>query len=124
ERAELSERLGYVVSVWSLLSKISWLHHVRPAVFRADTRVLQAYDFIASRMTGHAFASQFGKYPPFSAEEFTRAGLDSGWIPPIASMGKAVGVTSAPWCAEAHLPAGIPVAAGVYDAIATTLGIG
>jgi xylulokinase len=73
---------------------------------------------------GHAFASQFGEYPPFSAEEFTRAGLDSRWIPPIGAMGTAVGVTSVPWSAEAHLPDGIPVIAGVYDAIATTLGAG
>src|SRR5207237_4919576 len=123
-RALLSERLGYAVSVWSLLPKISWLHDVHPEIFQADTRVLQAYDFIGARLTGHAFASQFGEYPPFSAEEFARAGLDPRWIPPISLTGLPVGVTSAPWCAEAYLPEGIPVIAGVYDAIATTLRAG
>ncbi len=124
ERVRLSERLGYEVSVWSLLPKISWLHRERPDIFDEHTRVMQAYDFIAARLAGQPFASQFGAYPPFGADEFARAGLDPRWIPPIVQMTTQVGVTRAPWCAAAHLREGIPIIAGVYDAIATTLGTG
>jgi len=70
ERARLSEQFGYGVSVWSLLPKISWLHRERPDIFDEHTRVMQAYDFIAARLAGQSFASQFGGYPPFSADEF------------------------------------------------------
>lgn len=122
ERLRLSEKFGYEVSAYSLLPKISWLAHEHPEIFDARTRVMQAYDFIAARLAGEAFASQFGPWPPFSADEFARAGLDPQWIPPIVPMGKRVGVAREPWCAEAHLPAGIPIIAGVYDAIPTTLG--
>lgn len=124
ERLSLSERFGYEVSVWSLLSKISWLRRERPDAFGGDACVLQAYDFVAARMAGRPFASQYGGYPPFSAEEFARVGLEPRIIPPTIPLGRKVGATRAPWCEEAHLPEGIPVIAGVYDAIATTLGAG
>jgi xylulokinase len=129
ERVRLSEKLGYEVSAYALLPKVSWLaRKSRSAtsapsnVFAKGARVMQAYDFIAARLAGHVFTSQFGPWPPFSADEFARAELDPSWIPPIVPMGKQVGVTREPWCREAHLPTGIPIIAGVYDSAPTTLG--
>jgi xylulokinase len=123
ERRRLSAHLGYEVSTYSLLPKISWLAAHNPAIFEGNAQVTQAYDFVASRLMGRCFASQFGPWPPFDGDEFVQAGLDAAWIPPLAAMGSAVGVTQKPWCAEARLPEGVPVFAGVYDAIATTLGV-
>ncbi len=122
ERQTLSKTLGYEVSAYSLLPKIAWLARRRPEIFEQRARVTQAYDFIAARLAGRPFASSFGPWPPFSADEFKCAALDPHWIPTIAPMGEQVGVTRAPWCIDAHLPEGIPIVAGVYDAIATTLG--
>jgi sugar (pentulose or hexulose) kinase len=122
ERLRLSEKLGYAVSSYALLPKVSWLARRKPEVFAKGARVMQAYDFIAARLAGQPFASQFGAWPPFSADEFARAELDPSWIPPIVPMGTQVGVTREPWCSAAHLPPGIPIIAGVYDSMPTTLG--
>ncbi|MEP7198703.1 MAG: FGGY-family carbohydrate kinase [Chloroflexota bacterium] len=129
ERLRLSEQFGSEVSTYSLLPKVSWLARgggsATPPpteIFSDGAFVMQAYDFIAARLTGQPFASQFGAWPPFAADEFARADLNPQWIPNIVPMGQHVGVTRAPWCDAAHLPAGIPIIAGVYDSVPTTLG--
>ncbi|MBI5880027.1 MAG: hypothetical protein HZB53_20450 [Chloroflexi bacterium] len=122
ERRRLSAMLGYDVSTYALLPRISWLAQAQPAAFGPGAHVMQAYDFIAARLAGGPFASQFGAWPPFSTDEFARAGLDPAWIPPVHTMGTVVGVTRGAWHAQSHLPAGIPVIAGVYDSVSTTIG--
>ena len=59
-------------------------------------QVTQAYDFVASRLVGRCFASQFGPWPPFDGDEFGQAGLDAAWIPPLAVMVCVPAVAAAP----------------------------
>jgi xylulokinase len=85
---------------------------------------LAAWDHVALRLTGVAAAALQDPADAISTDDARRAGLDARSAPPGVRAGSVLGGLLAGPAAELGLPAGLPVVAGVNDAIATFLGAG
>lgn len=122
ERRWLSERLGEEVSPFSCLPKVLWLKRHRPDVYHQARWFLQAWDYLAYRLTGSAVSSTFAGGSVFPDDLVAAGELDRARLPPQIAWGE-VGGYLRPTVAEAlGLPPGLPVAGGVNDATASMLG--
>jgi xylulokinase len=124
ERRSMSERLGTPASPYSCVPKVLWLKRHRPDVYANARWILQAWDFIAFRLTGNAVASSFADNLVFPSELLDAAELDPAKFPPQVVMGTAVGTIRPEVAAELGIGSGVPVAGGVNDSTATVLGGG
>lgn len=114
-------RQGWVVG---LLGRARLLASLRPEVMERATWLLAAWDHVAFRLTGVAAAALQDPTEAITVGEARAAGLDERIAPPAVRAGTIVGGLLAEPAAELGLPAGLPVAAGANDAIATFLGAG
>jgi xylulokinase len=85
---------------------------------------LSAWDHIGLRLTGVAAAALHDPADTVSEDDARRAGLDARSAPPGVHAGSILGGLLPGAAVELGLPSGLPVVAGVNDAIATFLGAG
>ena len=114
-------RQGWTVT---LLGSARRLAAAAPEVAARAVWFLAAWDHIALRLTGVAAAALQDPADAISTDDARRAGLDARSAPPGVRAGSVLGGLLAGPAAELGLAAGLPVVAGVNDAIATFLGAG
>lgn len=124
ERRRLAERIGGEVSAYSNLPKVLLLLERHPEIRRRARWYLQAWDYIALRMTGSAVSSTYRGAVVFPPDLVGAAGLDPKAFPRELVMGDVGGTLRAEVARDLGLDPGIPVAGGVNDASATILGTG
>lgn len=114
-------RQGWTVT---LLGSARRLAAAAPDVASRAAWFLAAWDHVALRLTGVAAAALQDPADAVSTDDARRAGLDARSAAPGVRAGSVLGGLLAGPAAELGLPAGLPVVAGVNDAIATFLGAG
>jgi xylulokinase len=124
ERRAITERLGSEASPYSCVPKAMWLRLNRPDVYARTRWFLQAWDFIALRLTGVAVASSFAGNAVFPRDLLDAAELDPAKFPRQIDMGTTVGAIRPEIAAELGLARDVPLAGGVNDSTATVLGGG
>jgi len=124
ETAAASAAIGRQGWVVGLLGRARLLAALRPEAVASAAWLLAAWDHVALRLTGVAAASLQEPGEAITPDEARAAGLDGRIAPPAVRSGGVVGGLLAGPAAELGLPAGLPVAAGANDAIATFLGAG
>ena len=125
ERARLAARLGRDVSEYAATPKASWLRQERPEAYARTRWFLQAWDYIAFRLTGTAVSSSFRGGIVFPSELVAAGDLAAHRFPPQLAMGEVGGTLLPAVARELGLPVeALPVAGGVNDSTASVLGIG
>lgn len=124
ERHRLASRLGRDVSPYSSVPKAMWLRDRRPEAYARTRWLLQAWDYVAFRMTGVAVSSSFRGSPVFPPDLVAAAELDPARFPLEIVMGEIGGALKSDVARDLGLPPGVPVAGGVNDSTATILGTG
>lgn len=124
ERAWISGRAGREVPPYSSVPKALWIKRHRPEVFARTRWFLQAWDYIAHRLTGAAVASTFPGGAVFPPDLLAAAELDPALFPAQTAMGSVTGMLGPEVARDLGLPAGIPVAGGVNDSTASVVGGG
>ena len=114
-------RAGWTVN---LLGPIVRLSRTDPATYSEARWFLAAWDHVALRLSGLAAAALQDPADAVTVAEAARAGLDERAAPPPVRAGTVIGGLRPDAAMELGLPAGLPVVAGVNDAIATFLGAG
>ena len=124
ERRAMSERLGAEVSAYSNLPRAMWLRTNRPDAYAKTRWFLQAWDFIAFRMTGSAVASSFVGATVFPRDHVDATGCDAAKFPHEIVMGQPGGTVRPEIARDLGLGDGVVVAGGVNDSTATVVGAG
>ena len=125
EAAAISNQLGRQVSVRSsYLPRALWIRNHELDIYAATHWFLQAWDYVAYRLTGAAAAtSPMGIYTPWSESDIAAVGLDPERFPPLVKTGDLVTGVSKDASAETGLPLGTPVVAGGGDFLLGTMGV-
>jgi xylulokinase len=123
-RRALAERAGVEVSPYSNLPKAMFILDRHPTLRGRVRWWLQAWDYIAYRMTGSAVASSFRGASVFPPDLVRAAGLDPAALPPEIVMGEVGGALRDEVARDLGIDPGIPVAGGVNDSTSTILGTG
>ncbi|HUG30701.1 MAG TPA: FGGY-family carbohydrate kinase, partial [Candidatus Limnocylindria bacterium] len=116
--------IGGEVSAYSNVPKVLLLLDRHPELRQRARWFLQAWDYVAFRMTGSVVSSTYRGAVVFPPELVTAAGLDPTTFPREIVMGDVGGTLRAEVARDLGLDPGIPVAGGVNDASATILGTG
>ncbi len=124
ETAAVSAALGRHGWTVTLLGSASRLASASPEIASRAAWFLSSWDHVALRLTGVAAAALQDPADAVSAHDARLAGLDARSAPPGVRAGSVLGELLPGPAAELGLPAGLPVVAGVNDAIATFLGAG
>ena len=124
ERERMAARVGHDVSPYSAVPKAAWIREHRPEVYARTRWFLQAWDFVAYRLTGVAVASSFRGSTVFPPELIAAADLDPTRFPREIVMGEPGGTLRPDIARDLGLPPGISVAGGVNDSTAAVLGAG
>jgi xylulokinase len=122
--AAAAAALGHHGWTVSLLGSARFLAETNTAAYDAAGWFLSAWDHLAFRLTGEAAAALADPAEAPTPGEAFRAGLDQRAAPPGVPAGTILGPLLPGPAAELGLPVGLPVVAGVNDAIATFLGAG
>jgi len=123
-RRRIADRIGRDVSPYAIVPRAAWIREHRPDVYARTRWFLQAWDYIAYRLTGVAVASSFRASPVFPPDLVAGADLDPARFPREIVMGEPGGRVRADVAKDLGLPSGIPVAGGVNDSTATVVGAG
>jgi xylulokinase len=124
QRRALAERVGADVSPYSNVPKAMFLLERHPEIGGRVRWWLQAWDYVAYRMTGSAVASSFQGATVFPPELVKAAGLDPRTLPRQILMGEVGGEVRREIARDLGIEPGIPVAGGVNDSTSTILGTG
>lgn len=124
EAAAVATALGRHGWNVTLLGSARRLAAVSPGVASRASWFLSAWDHVALRLSGVAAAALQDPADAVTGDDAQRAGLDARSAPPGVRAGSVLGGLLPGPAAELDLPAGLPVVAGVNDAIATFLGAG
>ncbi len=124
DRRALSERVGSEVSPYSSIPRAMWLRSHRPDVYAKTRWFLQAWDYIAYRLTGVAVASNMADATVFPRELVEAAELDASKFPRELVMGTAAGTIRADVAKEIGVAGDVVVVGGVNDSSAAVLGAG
>lgn len=125
QREALTRRLGRPVSPYAYLPKVLWMAQNWPEAWRQTRYALAAWDYLALRLTGRPVASEvIGSEPPFPADLVAASGLEADRFPPPIVGGTVIGPVTAAAAQATGLPVGLPVVAGVFDAMAGFIGAG
>ena len=108
----------------TLLGSARRLAAEAPDVASRAAWFLSAWDHVALRLSGVAATALQDPADAVTADEARLAGLDARSAPPGIRAGTQLGGLLPGPAAELGLPVGLPVVAGVNDAIATFLGAG
>ena len=115
------------------LSKVMWLRANEPEAYSRTTRILQAKDFVALRLTGVAVtdpsdASSTNAYDQaegrWSEELLDAAGVDETMFPEIVPSTTVIGTVTPEAAAATGLASGTPVVIGGGDGPMAALGAG
>jgi xylulokinase len=124
EAASVAAALGRDGWNVTLLGSARRLAIASPAVASRASWFLSAWDHVALRLSGVPAAALQDPADAITPDDARRAGLDDRSAPPGVRAGTVLGGLLAGPAAELGLPVGLPVVAGVNDAIATFLGAG
>jgi xylulokinase len=124
ETAAVGAALGRHGWTVTLLGSARRLATAAPDIASRATWFLAAWDHVALRLTGVAAAALQDPADAITADDARRAGMDARSAPPGVRAGSVLGGLLAGPAAELGLRPGLPVVAGVNDAIATFLGAG
>lgn len=124
EAAAVAAALGRHGWNVTLLGSARRLAAASPGVASRASWFLSAWDHVALRLSGVAAAALQDPADAVTGDDAQRAGLDARSAPPGVRAGSVLGGLLPGPAAELDLPAGLPVVAGVNDAIATFLGAG
>ncbi|UCC77650.1 MAG: hypothetical protein JSW37_04605, partial [Anaerolineales bacterium] len=124
EAVYISERLCRPVSVRSsYLPRALWMHDHEPDEYARVRWFLQAWDYIAYRLTGQAVATcPMGFYTPWQTADIASVGLDPTRFPPLVKTGQIIATLSVEASGETGLPSDTPVIAGGNDFLLGTVG--
>ena len=115
------------------LPKLRWLSEHQPEVLARTQVLLLPKDYLLYRLTGHMGTdpSDAGGTMLYDARSddwapglLELAGVTPGQMPPICASDTVAGSVTADAAAQTGLPAGLPVAVGAGDTMATFLGSG
>jgi sugar (pentulose or hexulose) kinase len=125
-------RTGLRISYKVGLAKILWLREQDPGVL--DGAVwLSAADFIAFRLTGRiatdpTLAARTGAYRidvgAWDGALVAELGIETALFPEVVRSGELIGEVTPAAAAEAHLPAGLPVAIAGHDHVCAAFAVG
>ncbi len=107
------------------LPKVLWLKNHRPALYEATRWFSSCPEYICARLCGEwvSFLPAEGYQAIIWDKASIRLlGLDEGKFPPFAGLGVSLGGVTKAASARTGLPAGIPVAGGGPDFIASLIG--
>ena len=124
QRTRLAEQIGFDPS-YSLVPRLSWLTEHEPQTVSASRWALQAWDFVAFRLGGHAAASTIAGDVVWRTEWLDASGLDDAarrLLPIHVDAAVAYAQTAGRWGAQLGLPDGIPIVGGVNDGIGSLIG--
>jgi xylulokinase len=123
EATELAQALGIRGWALGILPKALWLE--RHSVAGPQTRwYLAAWEWVGLRLTGVARSTvAVGQQIP-DRVALQSAGLSVERLPPEIRAGEILGTLTPAAAGELGLPAGVPVVAGLADALASFLGAG
>ncbi len=124
ETAEAARAVGRAGWTVNLLGPIVRLSRTDAATYAKARWFLAAWDHVALRLSGRAAAALQDPADAVTVAAAARAGLDERAAPPPVRAGTVIGGLRPDAAAELGLPPGLPVVAGLNDAIATFLGAG
>jgi sugar (pentulose or hexulose) kinase len=90
----LSERAQRHVPPHSFLAKAMWFAQANPGAYAQTRWFCQAWDLIATQLTGEAVVSTAAGVVPWDDELVAAAALDAQNFPPMRRMGERVGSVS------------------------------
>ena len=111
------------------LPKAMWMQRHEPALFSRSTRLCHPADWIASQLSG-AFVSDYSNALKMGYDLTSNAWPE--WmdpsiverLPPVVAPGTVTGWITPKAHRKTHLPAGLPIVAGVTDGVAGALASG
>ncbi len=111
---------------WGLgvLPAALWVERHDPAAAAAARWYLNAWEWMAYRLSGVAATTQTPGQALPDPRRAATAGLDPARVPPVAAAGSVLGSLGSDAASELGLPAGLPVVAGTVDSFATFHGAG
>lgn len=129
---EVVERLGWEPFGADPLSLLVWLREHEPATYERIETVLFSKDVLTHRLTGELSTDPteasvfYGPEPEYDRELFDVLGIEQAFsaLPPVSSSTEACGSVTATAAERTGLPEGAPVATGLHDVAACTLGAG
>ena len=114
------------IAGWALgvLPAARWVELNEPETAAKVAWYLNAWEWVAMRLTGVAARTVSPGQHAMTAHEATSAGLAGNRLPPMVDAGSQVGVLIASAADELGLAAGVPVHAGTVDSFASFHGAG
>jgi xylulokinase len=111
-------------AAFSLVPKLLWIAENEPSTLHQSRWALQAWDFIAARLTGGTTAATtFHGDVVWRADFLETAGMSgTRVIPPQVDAGVTYATTGGQWADEAGVPSGIAVVGGMNDGVGSIVG--
>lgn len=128
DEAAFHRRTGCGISQQLIAPKLRWLSRHQPETFAQIATAFGSYDYIAWKLTGargveQNWALESGFFDleqnGFSTDLIALAGITPKTLPPMRASHEVIGAVTAEAAALTGLPAGLPVAAGVADHVAS-----
>lgn len=131
-RDSVVDRLGWEPFGADPLSLLVWLREHEPSTYDRLETVLFSKDVLTYRLTGERSTDPsegsvfYGRTPEYDEQVFIELGIEEAFdaLPPVVSSTDVCGTVTATAAARTGLPEGTPVATGLHDAAACTLGAG
>jgi len=124
---------GNTINQQVIFPKYRWLERHHPELIERTRLIMGSYDYCTYRLTGVPslelnWALESGMWlireRRWFEEILKKAGIGEGFLPPVHAPTRIVGESSADVERETGFPAGIPVAAGSADHVASALAAG
>ncbi|WP_276275162.1 FGGY-family carbohydrate kinase [Haladaptatus sp. QDMS2] len=131
-REEVVERLGWEPFGADPLSLLVWLREHDPATYDRLETVLFSKDVLTHRLTGECATDPsegsvfYGPDAEYDERVFDALDIEEAYdaLPPVVASTEPVGTVTKAAAAQTGLPEGTPVATGLQDVAACTLGAG
>lgn len=131
-RDSVVDRLGWTPFGADPLSLLVWLREHEPSTYDRLETVLFSKDVLTYRLTGERSTDPsegsvfYGPSGEYDERVFADLGIEAAFdaLPPIDSSTGVCGTVTETAAARTGLPAGTPVATGLHDVAACTLGAG
>ena len=126
EARRLSQAAGRPVDASLNLPKVMWLREHAPEEFENTATFLQSFDYLNFKLTGQlAAVSPLPPWPAWNPVDVEAAQLPARLFPQRnCQIGDRIGQVTSAAARATGLPPGIPVIAGLVDAMAACLGTG
>jgi xylulokinase len=131
---ELYRSTGCILSAQSSLSKILWLRHNEPDIYKKTSRFLQSKDYLTAKLTGNIDSTDFSDAShaqlidihkkTYLTDLFAELSLDRQKFPEIYRGTDIAGKVTGEAARCLGISAGIPVIAGGGDGACASIGAG